>query len=264
MSKYVQIGSLKVATQLVDFVDNSLVPGLGLDAAHIWTALEDIVEEFAPRNKSLLERRQALQAQMDEWCREHAGMTVDPAAYRDFLIEIGYLVPEGETFKVTTANVDPEISSVAGPQLVVPVMNARYALNAANARWGSLYDALYGTDVISEADGASKGAAYNPARGAKVIAYASAFLDKAAPLEDGSHANATRYARDASGELIVTLKNGSTSHLKDPQKFVGYLGDEVLHSVLLVNNGLHLDIQIDPSLVSIVLRNRGYTRKKNR
>ena len=247
MSKHVQIGNLKVATQLVDFVDNSLIPGLGLDAAHIWNSLEELVEEFAPQNRALLARRQELQAQMDKWCREHVGLSVDPATYRAFLTEIGYLVPEGAAFKVSTANVDPEISTVAGPQLVVPVMNARYALNAANARWGSLYDALYGTDVIPEADGALKGGAYNPVRGAKVISYASAFLDKAAPLASGSHANAIKYARDKSGELVTTLQDGSLSSLKEPGQFVGYLGDPVLQSVLLVNNGLHLDIQIDPS-----------------
>lgn len=246
MPNYVQVGQLKIAEELITFVDDKLVPGLGLDAHHLWNSLEKLIADFAPRNRQLLQKRDDLQIKMDAWCRDNAGKQVAPDVYKNFLRGIGYLIPEGDSFQVSTANIDPEIASVAGPQLVVPVMNARYALNAANARWGSLFDALYGTDVISEDSGAEKGKSYNPKRGAKVIDYASEFLNKAAPLENASHAQAVKYSRNADGELSVALSNGGVTTLKDTTQFVGYLGARELTSILLVNNGLHLDIQIDP------------------
>ncbi len=247
MSDRIQKGSLQVATELASLVDNEIAPGLDITADQIWSTLNKMVDEFAPRNKELLEKRESLQEQIDAWHLDQKGKLHDAGAYKKFLFEIGYLVPEGPEFKVTTANVDPEIASVAGPQLVVPVMNARYALNAANARWGSLYDALYGTDVIDEEGGATRGGAYNPKRGAKVIAYASEFLDKAVPLAVGSHSIATSYALGDDNELLVSLKSGETTGLEHPAQFVGYNGADNLTSILLRNNGLHLDVQIDPS-----------------
>lgn len=246
MSDRIQIGALQVSKELATLVEKEIAPGLDVTAVQIWSVLEDVVDKFAPRNRALLEKRDAIQKEIDDWHIQQKGQLYDAAAYKKFLQEIGYLVPEGAPFKVTTANIDPEIGSVAGPQLVVPVMNARYALNAANARWGSLYDALYGTDVISEKDGATKSGAYNPARGAKVIEYASKFLDEAAPLVSGSHLDATKY-NVVSNELEISLKNGETTRLTDPAKFVGYLNADKLTSILLVNNGLHLDVQIDPN-----------------
>ncbi|MBL4907969.1 MAG: malate synthase G [Sneathiella sp.] len=247
MSDRVLKGSLQVSTELVSLVEKEIAAGLDISADQIWSTLNTVVGEFAPRNKALLEKREELQKQIDAWHLAQKGKPHDAAAYKIFLAEIGYLVSEGPDFKVTTDNVDPEISTVAGPQLVVPVMNARYALNAANARWGSLYDALYGTDVIDEDDGATRGGAYNPKRGAKVIAYASNFLDKAAPLASGSHRDATEYVLDSDTQLQVRLKNGETTELEHPTQFIGYLGNGFLTSVLLKNNGLHLDVQIDPN-----------------
>ncbi|WP_206378176.1 malate synthase G [Sneathiella limimaris] len=248
MTKYIPIGQLQVASELVDFVDNKLLPGLDLTAEGLWASLEKLLTNFAPRNRELLIKRDELQEKLDEWCQDHVGKAIDLEAYKAFLTEIGYLVPEGPAFQVTTANVDPEIASVAGPQLVVPVMNARYALNAANARWGSLYDALYGTDLIAEEAGAEKGTSYNPGRGAKVIARASEILDGIAPLKNGSHADVSAYSLSGAGDLVVTLKGGSETALSNDDQFAGYLADgDRLTSVLLKNNGLYLDIQIDPS-----------------
>ncbi|MBE7635453.1 malate synthase G [Sneathiella sp. P13V-1] len=247
MSSYQKIGNLQVADELITFVENELTPGLSVSAADVWNLLDKMVADFAPRNRDLLAKRDIIQEKMDAWCKENAGKNVDMDSYKAFLTEIGYLVPEGPDFKVTTANVDPEIASVAGPQLVVPVMNARYALNAANARWGSLYDALYGTDVISEEGGAEKGSSYNPVRGEKVVAYAADVLDQAVPLANGSHKDATSYVLAATGDLVVTLANGSETGLKDASQFVGYNGEGELSSVLCVDNGLHLEIQIDKS-----------------
>ena len=193
MSAHVQKGNLQVAPSLVTLVEDKIASGLSISAAQIWATLEAVVNDFAPRNRELLEKREDLQQKIDAWHKAQKGQAADAVAYKEFLVEIGYLVKDGGDLKVTTANVDPEISSIAGPQLVVPVMNARYALNAANARWGSLFDALYGTDVIDDNDGAAKGGAYNPLRGAKVIAYASGFLDKAAPLATGSHGDVVEY-----------------------------------------------------------------------
>jgi len=239
-----QKGGLQVATVLSDLIEQRILPGTGIEPAAFWAGFETITDTFAPRNRELLAKRDAIQARIDGWHRSQAGKH-DAAAYKKFLGEIGYLLPEPADFKVTTANVDPEIAEQCGPQLVVPVMNARYALNAANARWGSLYDALYGTDAIAETDGAVKGPGYNEIRGAKVIAWAKKFLDEAAPLASGSHKDATAYTVEG-GKLLVTV-GGATTALKDADKFVGYTGDAAKpSSVLLKNNGLHVEIEIDP------------------
>jgi len=244
MSGHVQKGSLQVASSLVSLVEEKIADGLSISADQIWATLDVVVNEYAPRNRALLEKRDVIQQKIDTWHKTHKGQVLDTAAYKSFLIEIGYLVEDRGDLKVTTANVDPEISSIAGPQLVVPVMNARYALNAANARWGSLYDALYGTDVIDEEEGATKSGGYNPLRGAKVIAYASGFLDKAAPLATGSHGDVAEYAVEGP-ELQIRLLDGTVTALANKDQFVGYKKSSILTSVLLVNNGLHLDIQID-------------------
>ncbi|MGH6921200.1 MAG: malate synthase G, partial [Geminicoccaceae bacterium] len=242
MTERIQTGGLRVAKVLYDFINDEALPGTGVDAAFFWPALEAIIDDLAPRNQALLAERDALQAKIDAWYREHKGL-FDLEAHKSFLREIGYLVPEGEDFSATTERVDPEIATIAGPQLVVPVMNARYALNAANARWGSLYDALYGTDAIPE-DGAERGAGYNPARGAKVVAFARDFLDEVAPLAQGSHHDARGYAIE-NGRLAVRLESGVTG-LKQPEKLVGHQGDAARPSaVLLVNHGLHVEIRID-------------------
>ncbi|HZF75015.1 MAG TPA: malate synthase G [Acetobacteraceae bacterium] len=244
----VQIGALGVARSLRDFIEGDALPGTGVEPARFWTSLEAILRDWAPRNAELLAKRDALQAQLDAWHRDHPQRPVDQAAYKAFLTEIGYLLPEPPDFQVGTTDVDPEIAQVAGPQLVVPVSNARYALNAANARWGSLYDALYGTDALPEDGGAERGRGYNPARGAKVIAFARATLDKAAPLAGGaSHADSTGYAIDA-GALAVTLKDGRTVGLARPGQCVGFQGEPwAPTAILLVNHGLHLELHVDRS-----------------
>ncbi|MGE8358729.1 malate synthase G [Pseudomonas sp.] len=247
MSERVQCQRLQVASELKRFVDEEVLPGTGIQSAAFWQGFDALVHDLAPTNRALLAERDRLQAELDAWHRAHPGPVTDMPAYRAFLGSIGYLQPQPNDVQATTANVDSEITQQAGPQLVVPVMNARYALNAANARWGSLYDALYGTDAISEADGAEKGPGYNEVRGAKVIAFARAFLDQAAPLADGSHADAQRY-QIVDGQLQVSLSDGRRSGLKEPAKFVGYQGQvEAPQAVLLKNNGLHVEIQIDPS-----------------
>ncbi|MGC2856072.1 malate synthase G [Novispirillum sp. DQ9] len=244
-SGWIQVGGLRVAAALHAFIDTEALPGTGVEPARFWSGLDALLHDLAPRNRALLAVRDGMQARIDAWHKERKGRPHDAAAYRAFLGDIGYLLPEGPDFAITTANVDPEMSVQAGPQLVVPVMNARYALNAANARWGSLYDALYGTDAIPEDDGAARGGAYNPARGAKVIAFARAFLDDAAPLAGGSHGDATGYAV-AGGALAVTLADGTTTGLKDPAAFKGYQGDAGAPDVLLLaHHGLHLEIVID-------------------
>ncbi|GHD46465.1 malate synthase [Marinobacter persicus] len=247
MTERVEIGGIKVAKNLYDFVNNQAIPGTGIDPDKFWAEFDKIVNELAPRNRELLAKRDEIQEKMDSWNREHKGQKLDMAEYKAFLKEIGYLVDEPEDFKISTANVDPEIATMAGPQLVVPVMNARFALNAANARWGSLYDALYGTDAISEEDGAEKGKGYNPVRGAKVIEWARKFLDNSAPLASGSHTDAAKYYVDG-GKLAVKLQNGEVTGLQDEDGFVGYTGaaDEPT-GVLLVKNGMHFEIQIDAS-----------------
>ena len=244
MTDKIQLGSLQVSTLLHNFVNQQALPGTGVEPAAFWAGLEKIVNELAPRNRELLAKRDALQANIDAWHLANKGK-FDFAAYKAFLQDIGYLLPEGTDFKVTTENVDTEIAHTAGAQLVVPVMNARFALNAVNARWGSLYDALYGTDAIPYTDGAETGKAYNPVRGAKVIAFARHFLDESAPLATGSHQDATAYAV-VNAALQVTLKDGSKVGLKQPEKLVGYKGDAAAPSaVLLKNNGLHFEIQIN-------------------
>jgi malate synthase len=243
MTERIQTGSLRVAKVLYDFVNDEALPGTGLEAAFFWPALESIIDDLTPQNRALLARRAELQARIDAWYREQKDR-FDLAAHKRFLREIGYLVPEGEDFAATTQKVDPEISTIAGPQLVVPVMNARYALNAANARWGSLYDALYGTDAVSEEGGAERGPGYNPKRGARVLTFVHDFLDEAAPLADGSHRDVRGYAVE-NGRLVVRLERGATG-LKRPEKFAGYQGDAASPSaVLLVNHGLHIEIRID-------------------
>ncbi|AYC31202.1 malate synthase G [Pseudomonas cavernae] len=247
MTDRVQVGGLQVAKVLFDFVNNEAIPGTGIAADKFWAGVEAVINDLAPKNKALLAKRDELQAQIDAWHQARAGQAHDAVAYKAFLQDIGYLLPEAEDFRATTENVDDEIARMAGPQLVVPVMNARFALNAANARWGSLYDALYGTDVISEEGGAEKGKGYNKVRGDKVIAYARAFLDQAAPLANGSHADATGYAVQ-NGTLAVSLKNGSTTSLQNAAQFIAFQGDHnAPQAVLLKHNGLHFEIQIDPS-----------------
>ncbi len=245
MSERVNCQRLQVAAELKQFIEQEALPGTGVDVAAFWKGFDALVHELAPKNRALLAERDRLQAELDTWHRGHPGPIADMAAYRGFLESIGYLQAQPDSVKVATANVDTEITSQAGPQLVVPVMNARYALNAANARWGSLYDALYGTDAISDLGGAERGKGYNPIRGEKVIAFARALLDEAAPLAGPSHTEAAAYAV-VGGKLQATLKNGNTVGLKQPEKFVGHQGDAAApKAVLLKNNGLHIEIQID-------------------
>lgn len=247
MTERVQVGGLQVAKALYDFVNNEAIPGTGIAADKFWAGAAAVIKDLAPKNRALLAKRDELQAQIDAWHQARKGQAHDAAAYKAFLQEIGYLLPEPADFQATTSNVDEEIARLAGPQLVVPVMNARFALNASNARWGSLYDALYGTDVISEEGGAEKGKGYNKVRGDKVIAFARAFLDEAAPLAAGSHVDATGYAI-VGGRLVVALKGGSNSGLRDDAQLVGYQGDaNAPIAVLLKHNGLHFEIQIDPN-----------------
>lgn len=246
MTDRVTEGNLRVARVLYDFVNNEALPGTGIDPDSFWAGVDKVVTDLTPRNQELLATRDELQAQIDKWHKQRVIAPVDQDAYRQFLTEIGYLQPEPDDFTITTSGVDDEITSTAGPQLVVPVLNARFALNAANARWGSLYDALYGTDVIPEEDGAEKGSGYNKVRGDKVIAYARKFLDGAVPLASGSWADATGVSID-NGQLQVALGSDSTG-LASPEKFLGYSGElgSPSWSVLLVNNGLHIEILIDP------------------
>ena len=239
------VAGLRIATPLYDFVAKEAIPGTGVTADAFWTGFAHLLRDLAPRCAALLARRDELQAQIDGWHVANRGKPFDAGAYQAFLRQIGYLLPEPADAQVTTANVDPEIARIAGPQLVVPVTNARYALNAANARWGSLYDALYGTDAIPEEDGATRGSGYNEARGAKVIARARAFLDEIAPLNTGSHADATGYALDGD-RLMVTLRSGTRTGLRDPERLVGYRGDATaLSAILLRHNALHAEIVID-------------------
>ena len=244
MTARTTLHGLQVATELHRFIEDRVLPATGVASETFWKGFDAIVSELAPKNVALLAERDRLQSEMDAWHKAHPGPIADMPAYRAFLEKIGYLLPQPQDVKATTANVDAELALQAGPQLVVPILNARYALNAANSRWGSLYDALYGTDAIPETDGAEKGKGYNPARGAKVIAYARGVLDQATPLANGSHKNATGYSvKD--GQLVIALQSSSTG-LADPAQFVGYQGDAAAPtSVLLKHNGIHLDIQID-------------------
>lgn len=245
MSQRVQTGGLQVAEDLYNFINNEALPETGVDADQYWAAFDAIVHDLAPRNRELLAKRDDIQAQIDSWHKDRKGQAFDLEAYKAFLTEIGYLLPEGPDFTAETSNVDPEMATMAGPQLVVPVMNARFALNAANARWGSLYDALYGTDAVSEEGGAEKTGGYNPARGAKVIEFARNFLDEAAPLANGSHKDSAGYSiKD--GALLVAMRDGGETTLADSDKLVGYTGNEASPtSILFKNNGLHFELQID-------------------
>ena len=245
MTTYVPQGGLRVAETLHRLLDERVCPGTGLAAEAVWAAFERIVDDLGPKLRGLLARRDELQSKLDKWHLEHAGRAHDAVAYKKVLTDIGYLLPEGSDFTITTTNVDAEVSSVAGPQLVVPVNNARYALNAANARWGSLYDALYGTDAIPESEGCGRTGDYNPRRGARVVASAREFLDQAAPLAQGSHRDSTAYSV-ADGKLTVRLAGGAETNLVEPEKFVGYLGAAAApRAVLLSNNGLHIEVQLD-------------------
>ncbi len=247
MTEHVQVGGLQVAKVLFDFVNNEAIPGTGITADQFWAGADKVIHDLAPKNKALLAKRDDFQARIDTWHQTHAGKAHDPVAYKAFLQDIGYLLPEAADFQASTQNVDDEIARMAGPQLVVPVMNARFALNASNARWGSLYDALYGTDAISEADGAEKGKGYNKVRGDKVIAFARAFLDEAAPLTAGSHVDSTGY-KMVDGKLIVSLKGGSNSGLRDDAQLIGFQGPAAEPiAILLKHHGLHFEIQIDAS-----------------
>jgi len=247
MSDYTALHGLQVDRNLARFIDEEVLPGTGVEREAFWRGFDALVHELAPRNAALLAERDRLQAELDRWHTEHPGPIRDMAGYRAFLERIGYLVAQPAGAQATTANVDAELALQAGPQLVVPILNARYALNAANARWGSLYDALYGTDVIPEAGGAERGPGYNEVRGARVIAYARDVLDQAAPLDQGSHRDATAYRIEA-GQLAVALRGGATAALKDPATLAGYQGAPSAPSaVLLRHHGLHLEIRVDRS-----------------
>ena len=237
--------SIKVSHQLQDFLDNEVLDGLDVSSDAFWSSFEEILDEFTPRNKALLERREDIQSQIDTWHIERKGHEHNHDEYKSFLEDIGYLAPRSGDFSITTSNVDPEIKTIAGPQLVVPVMNARFALNAANARWGSLYDALYGTDVISEDDGAQREGGYNSVRGDKVIAFAKNFLDETAPLEEGSFSNVIEF-NFVDGNLLMTLSDGVKVGLKDANQYIGYVdnGDDAF-GLLFKNNNLHFEIQVD-------------------
>jgi malate synthase len=248
MTERVQIHSLQVAKNLQTFIDTEVLPRVGVKAEKFWAGFDAVVQDLAPKNIALLAERDRIQLEMDAWHKANPGPVGEGKpmkAYRKFLQSIGYLVSEPKNAKANTENVDDELAKLAGPQLVVPILNARYALNAANARWGSLYDALYGTDAISEADGCEKAGGYNPKRGAKVIEYCRNVLDRTAPLKKGSHLNSTGYAIKG-GKLVVSLKDGSKSGLADADQLIGYQGDaKAPSSVLFKHNGLHLDLQIN-------------------
>jgi malate synthase len=249
MANFIETSGLRIEAQLYGLVQDEIAPGTGIDPGSFWAAFSKIVTDLAPKNRALLDRRDALQRQIDAWCLTHRGKTFDLTEYKTFLTEIGYLVPEGEDFQVSSANVDREIAAISGPQLVVPLDNARYALNAANARWGSLYDALYGTDVIPQDNGAEKGEAYNPRRGAKVIAYAEAFLDDAIGLAGGKFSQVGEFKLiDAGGtkHLTAKLQDGREIALADGTKFAGYreTAGQLSH-LFFSNNGLHIELRID-------------------
>jgi malate synthase len=251
MGSYIDVGELKVDAELYALVRDEIAPGTGVEPEAFWTALGSIVKDLGPQNRALLDKRNALQKEIDQWCLKKKGHPIDQDDYKSFLAKIRYLVKEGRDFRISTTKVDREIAKVSGPQLVVPLDNARYALNAANARWGSLYDALYGTNVIPESDGAEKGESYNPRRGAKVIQWSENFLDEAVGLERGKFSDVTNFAlMNVSGAkaLMATLKDGSVVGLADPIKFVGFnMKEDELASILLKNNELHIEIQIDRS-----------------
>ena len=236
-----QIGGLSIAPIFFDFVETELLPAIDFEAATFWSGLESIIDELTPLNRQLLGIRDELQQQIDQWHKDRAGQPWQHSDYVDYLFRIGYLREEGEAFTIETTGVDPEIATLAGPQLVVPVNNARFAINACNARWGSLYDALYGTDVIGDDDGKERGDSYNPTRGAAVIEYATSFLDRTAPLDHASHTEVERYATDGK-KLHATLLGGQVVSLTNPQQFVAHRAGDNSESFLLQNNGLHIEI----------------------
>ena len=247
MSARIDCSGLSVATELHDLINQEIAPEAGVDPAVFWQGLADIVFEMSPKNREMLEKRRKMHEIIGQWHHERPG-SIDFPQYKKLLKDIGYLLPEGDAFTITTENVDPEIACVAGPQLVVPVNNARFALNAANARWGSLYDAYYGTDVISEEDGCEKGSRFNPARGEKVIALAAALLDEVFPLAHGSHSEVEHYRvqkNAAEAELVIELGNGKSTSLARRQQFTGYAKVKGEQRILLKNNGLHVELQID-------------------
>lgn len=245
MTERVDVAGLQVAKVLYDLIEDQVLPGLGLLSSTYWKGLASILDEFVPRNIALLEERDLLQAKLDEWYGRHSGKRINAEEYHAFLLDIGYILPDVDDFNITTSGVDSEIARIAGPQLVVPIMNARFALNAANARWGSLYDALYGTDVIPEDLGQEKGSSYNPVRGDKVIAYAERFLNNSVGLKGAEHQTVTRYFVE-DGQLQADLANGKTTGLTAPDQLVGYQGkSDQPSAILLVNNNLHIEIQID-------------------
>jgi malate synthase len=244
---YISKGSLSVSDKLANFVSDELLPGLAITPENFWDQLETIIHTFAPKNKELLAKRESIQGQIDQWHLANKDQPFNSELYKTFLKDIDYIVEEGGDFHITTQNVDPEIAMIAGPQLVVPVMNARFALNAANARWGSLYDALYGTDMIGEEDGASRAGAYNPIRGDKVIAFAKSFLDKHFPLKNASFNQVTSLIIE-DGSLIARLENGSNTPLMNAEQFQGFQGTlQEPSGILLKNNNLHAEIQVDPT-----------------
>ncbi|KSU85404.1 malate synthase [Fictibacillus enclensis] len=244
MENYVQKGNLQVAQELYEFIQSEALPGTGVNPDTFWSEFEGLIQDLTPKNRELLARRDEIQDRINEWHLDHKDR-FDFESYKEFLQEIGYLEPEAEDFEITTQGVDDEIAIQAGPQLVVPVNNARYAINAANARWGSLYDALYGTDAISEENGAERGASYNQIRGERVIAFGREFLNQTIPLKDASHEDAVQY-RVVDGELSVTLHTGNTTGLEDSSKFAGFQGSlENPNALLFKNHDLHFEIQID-------------------
>ena len=251
MGSVVSVSGMKIAKVLYDLVCDEIAPGTGVDAEAFWASFSTIVSDLGPRNKALLEKRNAIQTTIDQWHLEHKGKPIDSTHYRAFLEEIGYLVAQGEPFSVQTANVDPEIALLAGPQLVVPVDNARYAINAANARWGSLYDAFYGTDLIPETSATRRGSEYNPRRGSQVVEHIESFLDQVVPLASARYADVLNYAtveKTGLTSLCCTLRDGTKTSLVDPTQFVGYRKSGItLSNILLNNNGLHIDITIDPN-----------------
>ena len=247
MNQYVTQGGIKIARELHQFIEQEVLPGLELDADQYWENLETLLNEFGPRNRVLLANRDSMQLEIDNYHRASEGKAIVPGDYEKFLRRIHYLEEDVDHFEIETSGVDPEIAITAGPQLVVPIMNARFALNAANARWGSLFDALYGTDLIPEGAGTEKGVTYNPQRGDLVIEKASAMLDEMVPLASTTHSEVVQYAVDEAG-IIATLSSGETDRLRQPEQYVGFNGDRAApDSLLLKNNGLHIELQVDPN-----------------
>lgn len=249
----IERGGLQVAGVLADFIEKEVLPGTHVHSKGFWQGFETLINKLAPVNRALLQKREALQQQIDDWHRAHRGQEFDAEAYRSFLEQIGYLVTETEDFLITTTKVDPEISQIAGPQLVVPLDNARFALNAANARWGSLFDALYGTDVIEESHDCQKLVTYNPSRGTKVFEFVNNFLDQAIPLEDASHSNVREYklidGLDHHKHVDIVLKDGSCTSFRDEDAFAGYCyADDFVSSLLFRNHGLHIEMKFDPAV----------------